>query len=1087
MTSDPSLDVAPFGFAILRTPLLAFDELAAWGADLEAPRLADGAGELAAALARDRGRLRERLAALVERPEVREALFLASPSLIDGLERWRREPDGKKGRRAEESLVRYFVRMTTRSTPFGLFSGCSLIELGERTRLRLAARGDYRRHSRLDMDYVFRLQDELGRDAALRRALVYRPSSSLYRAAGRLRYAEAQTRDGGRAYHLVAVDPDRYLERVLAEARDGARFDELVRVLVEADPDGEIESGEAAAFVDELIDSQLLVSELEPVITGRDATGELIGTLRHAGGRPGVVHRLEEVDTALADLDRRGLGNPPQRYRAVAETLEELPTEVRLPRLFQVDMTKPAPGSEIGPEVLEELRRGIAVLARLPGRTPNDEALDRFRREFVERWGSDRSVPLAEVLDEESGIGFDRERGADLSPLLEGLDVPRAAAEEPRLRPGWGVLEQRLAALLGPALADGAEEIALGEGDFADLDGEEQPRLCDAFEVMATVAAGSPEALAAGDFRVFLRSGFGPSGGRLLARFCHTDPALEERLRALLRAEEELEPDADFAEIVHLPEGRIGNIVWRPVLRRLEIPFLGRSGAPTEQQLPIAGLRISVTGSTIVLRAANGRRIVPRLTNAHNYSSRGLGVYRFLCALQSQGVRSGLSWRWGALEAFPYLPRVVAGRVVLARARWSLGRQEIAALDLPDDAGRHAALRAWRERRRVPRWVVLLEGDHELVVDLENPLMVDAFVGAVRALPRAQVVELLPAPDELCVVGPEGRYCHEILVPFVRRREPSSATLRPPIAAARPGEAEARTFPPGSEWLYAKLYTGTATADRVLRHVVPRVVAPALASGAADRWFFVRYADPGWHLRLRLHGDPEGLRGEVLPLLEAALAPLVADGQVWRVELGTYEREIERYGGPAGVVLAERFFHADSDAVVAILGLLEGDASADVVWRLGLVGVDRLLDDLGLAGEAKLAVLERMQRSFAVEHRADVRLKKQLSARLRREQEEIERLLEAGDDPRHPLAPALAALRRRSHALAPVVADLAAGVASGRVELPIVELAPSFAHMFANRLLRSDARAHELVIYDFLHRLGQSRRMRERALAEARS
>jgi hypothetical protein len=41
MTADPSLDVAPFGFAILRTPLLAFDELAAWGADLEASRLAD--------------------------------------------------------------------------------------------------------------------------------------------------------------------------------------------------------------------------------------------------------------------------------------------------------------------------------------------------------------------------------------------------------------------------------------------------------------------------------------------------------------------------------------------------------------------------------------------------------------------------------------------------------------------------------------------------------------------------------------------------------------------------------------------------------------------------------------------------------------------------------------------------------------------------------------------------------------------------------------------------------------------------------------------------------------------------------------
>src|SRR6202030_2223556 len=33
-----------------------------------------------------------------------------------------------------------------------------------------------------------------------------------------------------------------------------------------------------------------------------------------------------------------------------------------------------------------------------------------------------------------------------------------------------------------------------------------------------------------------------------------------------------------------------------------------------------------------------------------------------------------------------------------------------------------------------------------------------------------------------------------------------------------------RTFPPGSEWLFAKLYTGTATADRVLRDVLAPLV-----------------------------------------------------------------------------------------------------------------------------------------------------------------------------------------------------------------------------------------------------------------------
>src|SRR3954453_2569686 len=115
-----------------------------------------------------------------------------------------------------------------------------------------------------------------------------------------------------------------------------------------------------------------------------------------------------------------------------------------------------------------------------------------------------------------------------------------------------------------------------------------------------------------------------------------------------------------------------------------------------------------------------------------------------------------------------------------------------------------------------------------------------------------------------------------------------------------------RSFPPGSEWLYLKVYTGTSTADGLLREVVGPVAREALAQGAADSWFFIRYGDPEWHLRLRFHGDPSRLLGEVLPLLSDAVVPLLERGEVRRFELGTYERELERYGGPVGMPLCEQ-------------------------------------------------------------------------------------------------------------------------------------------------------------------------------------
>ena len=168
-------DFVPSGFFAFRTPFLPYEELEAWAAGLSAAaagndpeRLAAAPERLAEALAADRALLRSRLAGFLERPEVREALFLASPSLFDGLDAWRADPESKKGGRAERALVRYLLRMAARPTPFGLFSGCTTGELGAETRLRLLPNAAYQRHTRLDMDYLFALAEALAHDPAVR-------------------------------------------------------------------------------------------------------------------------------------------------------------------------------------------------------------------------------------------------------------------------------------------------------------------------------------------------------------------------------------------------------------------------------------------------------------------------------------------------------------------------------------------------------------------------------------------------------------------------------------------------------------------------------------------------------------------------------------------------------------------------------------------------------------------------------------------------------------------------------------------------------------------------------------------------------
>jgi len=271
----------------------------------------------------------------------------------------------------------------------------------------------------------------------------------------------------------------------------------------------------------------------------------------------------------------------------------------------------------------------------------------------------------------------------------------------------------------------------------------------------------------------------------------------------------------------------------------------------------------------------------------------------------------------------------------------------------------------------------------------------------------------------------------------------------------------------------------------VLREAAGPLVERVLGSGAADGWFFIRYSDPDWHLRLRFHGAPERLDREVLPALEVAAAPLLDDGRVWKVQLDTYEREVERYGGPDGIALAERLFKADSEAALAILAALSDDEMERARWRLTLRGMALLLDDLGLNLETRGSVARAAREAYGQEFRVDLSLQRQLGEKYRAERQQLDGLLDADAEPAGLPGPALAALHRRSERLAPIAAELRAAEREGRLTLSLAQLAPSYLHMHAFRLLSGAQRQQELVLYELLARLYAAHEARAReTLAE---
>jgi thiopeptide-type bacteriocin biosynthesis protein len=272
----------------------------------------------------------------------------------------------------------------------------------------------------------------------------------------------------------------------------------------------------------------------------------------------------------------------------------------------------------------------------------------------------------------------------------------------------------------------------------------------------------------------------------------------------------------------------------------------------------------------------------------------------------------------------------------------------------------------------------------------------------------------------------------------------------------------ARRRPPGSDWLYLKLYGPRVGEDALLSGPVRAFADEVTSTGEVDSWFFVRYADPDPHLRFRLHGAPDRLR-RLLPVAARWAGDLVGNGSCERFAVDVYEREVERYGGEAGVTLAERLAGIDSVATVALLGLLDR-AVPGVPPRtgLGLLSLDDLLSALGLDEDVVARLCDR-ERIRPQESADEYRRRKEAWQRLFADH----RTTDAGAPGAGELARVLGGRRA---ALALLSQELRSLEDVDQLTQPLESIAASYVHLHCNRLLGTDQHTERLVL-DLLRRL----------------
>lgn len=172
-----------------------------------------------------------------------------------------------------------------------------------------------------------------------------------------------------------------------------------------------------------------------------------------------------------------------------------------------------------------------------------------------------------------------------------------------------------------------------------------------------------------------------------------------------------------------------------------------------------------------------------------------------------------------------------------------------------------------------------------------------------------------------------------------------------------------RYYIPGSEWLYLKIYSGPKILEQFLIEEMYPKILQLIEQGLVNSFFFIRYNDPDYHIRLRLKVNSSENIGVVLNQLFSILDSNVNSNVFSNVSIDTYTRELERYGENL-IEATEKVFFLDSVFILDYFSTLQSDMER---WCVSCLYIDKLLDSINYSLEEKTNFCKHLSMSYIEE------------------------------------------------------------------------------------------------------------------------
>lgn len=844
--------------------------------------------------------------------QFREAILVATPLLHHGLQK---KPI-KDPEKIANSLLFYAARTANRATPFGLFSFVATGHWSDRTTIEFNS-SDLIKRTRPDMEWVWALvqkhYNENLKETNL--TLQLNPLAQLKGDRIHLDYF----RYGGikdTINQSISIHAAELPLAILSSAQEPISLESLCQSIQDQIPDLEKEKLEKVIL--ELFEKQFLIPSAIPSL--------LDFSLSHL-----PFNDLKPLLKKIEEYDKLPLGDGEE---SILKIQEQMKSTVEASSYLQTDLACKSAAFSLSKNIVNEVAKALEILWKLSANLSRNNPLKDYHNLFKERYGTYRTVPLLELINEDQGIG----------PWENTLVEQESAFDQ--LWRKW------VHHKLQDCLQGKRNEIHITTDlidDLLKLSKEPPPDYSEAlpsFDVFCKIMTSSQKELDQGNYKVAI-SGIVPEGGSSLGRFLDIlgENAIQN-LKTFLKYEESTEPNGHFVELSYWPnQARSANVAIHPCLREYVLDLEQKT--QNVNSLRLQDIFVGATLDRLYLTDKEGKEeIIIRVGNLLT-KERCPKSLRLLRQITDQKYKSFHPLFSGKeFSNIIFFPRICFKKIILAPARWYLDGYTFAGKSKEEIIKKFDL---WANEWNLPQHPLLVQGDNQILIDRGHPAYIKKIVSFLKKGEKIEFAENLTSD---WIVGEEGNHVGEIVIPFVKNKihKKNEQISRP----FHPVSFEQRWHVPGDGWLFIKVYLGNEGIDRfLLEHL------SAFLENISAPWFFIRYRDPDPHLRVRVFTSNDEERVSIRSNFEKVSKFWMEIGLIRNIVFTSYEREIERYGGVELIEDIEKLFCSDSLSTLHILQAIESKPDIFVTPIIHILSVLYFLKGFHLNNHQILSLLSK--------------------------------------------------------------------------------------------------------------------------------